>query len=160
MFSSVRNRVDVFPPLAGVGFLAFVRGHLPQAGSVFFCRRLFRRLSRLLAGWFCAFVLVSSSQSRVCVGASTVCFSCIFLRDVVTLWLKSVFVTLDHERRITLVVVPFRSCHPCFGVEPSSSYVLLWIVGPSCSWCPGSYLACHWSLTVGCLLLASSAASL
>ena len=28
----------------------------------------------------------------MCVGASTVCFSCVFLRDVVTLWVKSVFV--------------------------------------------------------------------
>ena len=53
-----------FPPLAGVGFLAFVRGHLPPAGSVF-CLSWFRRLFLLLAGWFCSFTLGSSSQSRV-----------------------------------------------------------------------------------------------
>ena len=39
----------------------------------------------------CTFALGSSSQGQVCVGASTVCFSCVFLRDVVTLWVKSIF---------------------------------------------------------------------
>ena len=46
------------------------------------------------------------SEPGVCVGVSSVCF-CVFLRDVVTLWVKSVFVTLDRERRINLVVLPF-----------------------------------------------------
>ena len=54
----------------------------------------------------------------------------------------------------------FPMLPPFFGVESSYSYVLLWIVGTSCGWWPRSYLACHWSLTVGCLLLASSAAKL
>ena len=40
--------------------------------------------------------------------ASTVSFSYVFLRDVVTLWVNSAFlVTLDHKRRFTLVVVSF-----------------------------------------------------
>ena len=59
-------------------------------------------------------------------GASTVCFF-VFLRDVVTLWVKSVFVTLDRERRITLVVVPFRCCHLFLGSSrrlPKSSFGL------------------------------------
>ena len=43
--------------------------------------------------WSCAFALGSSSQGQVCVGASTVGF-CVFLRDVVTLWVKSVFLSL------------------------------------------------------------------
>ena len=44
--------------------------------------------------WSCAFALGSSSQGQVCVGASTLCFSCVFLQDVVTLWVKSVFLSL------------------------------------------------------------------
>ena len=52
----------------------------------------------------------------------------------------------------------FLMLSPLFGVEPSSSYVLLRNVSTSGGWWPRSYLACHWSLTVGCLLLASSAA--
>ena len=40
------------------------------------------------------FALGSSSLDLVCVGASTVSFSCVFLRDVVTLWVNSVFLSL------------------------------------------------------------------
>ena len=32
-----------------------------------------------------------------------------------TLGQKCLFVTLDRERRFTLVVVPFRCCHPFLG---------------------------------------------
>ena len=72
------------------------------------------------------------------------------------------FVTLDRKRRITLVIVPFRCCHPFLGsswVKLSYSYVILRIVGTSCGWWLLSCLACRCSLTVGCLLLASSAAA-
>ena len=48
---------------------------------------------------------------------------------------------------------------PFFVVESSYSYVLRF-VGTSCGWWLHSYLACHCSLPVGCLLLASSAAKL
>ena len=108
--------------------------------------------------WSCAFVLGSSSQGKMFVGASTVCFSCVFLWDVVTLWVKSVFLSLDCERRFTLVVVPFRCCQPFLGssrrIHPSS----FGFSETSCGWWPRYYLACHLSLTLGCLLLASSAA--
>ena len=48
-------------------------------------------------------------------GASTVYFSCVFLRDVDTLWVSSVFLSLDRERRFKLVVVPFRGSQPFLG---------------------------------------------
>ena len=44
--------------------------------------------------WPSAFALDSSSQGLVCGGAPNVGFSSIFLRDVVTLWVKSVFLSL------------------------------------------------------------------
>ena len=91
--SSVCDRNEDFPSFWWVWFLTFVRGPLPQAGAVFFVLRQSRRLSLLLTGWSCAFALGSSSMALVCVGASTVYFSCVFLRDVVTLWVNSVFLS-------------------------------------------------------------------
>ena len=70
------------------------------------------------------------------------------------------FVTLDHERRITLVVVPSRCGHPFSGqvvvfIRPPSdrrNFLLLVAALLSClSFC---------YLTVDCLLLTSSAATL
>ena len=91
-------------------------------------------------------------------GASHICserrpclrFSCVFLRDEVT---------LDHERRITLVVVPSRCGHPFSGrlvvfIRPPSdrrNFLLLVAALLSC------LSICY--LTVACLL-ASSAATL
>ena len=49
---------------------------------------------------------------------------------------------------------------PFFRVELSYSYIILRIVGTSCGWWLRSCLACRCSWTVGCLLLASSAAAL
>ena len=74
--------------------LHFVRGPLPMAGAVFFGVRSSWWLSRLLSRWSCAFALGSSSMALVCVRASTVYFSCVYLRDVVTLWVNSVFLSL------------------------------------------------------------------
>ena len=54
----------------------------------------------------------------------------------------------------------FPMLSPFFVVESSYSYVLLRFVGTSCGWWPRSYLACHCSLPVGCLLLALYAARL
>ena len=48
-------------------------------------------------------------------GASTVYFSRVFLRDVATLWVNSVFLSLDRKRRFILVVVPFRCSQPFLG---------------------------------------------
>ena len=84
----------------------------------------------------------------VYVGVSSVCFSCVFLRDVVTLWVKSVFVTLDRERRITLVVLPFCGYRPLLGSvrrRLTSSFglsallvaggrALIWLVTGLCQW--------------------------
>ena len=92
--SSIRDRNEDFPSYWWIWFLSFVRGPLPQTGAVFFGLRSSRRLSLLLTGWYCVFALGSSSVDLVCVGASTVSFSCVFLRDVVTLWVNSVFLSL------------------------------------------------------------------
>ena len=93
--------------------------------------------------------------------ASTVSFSCVFLRDVVTLWVSSVFLSLlIANEGLHWWLFLFQYSHPFWGVESSHSYVLLQFVGTSCGWWPRFYLACHCTLPVGCLLLASSAASL
>ena len=108
--------------------------------------------------WSCTFALGSSSQGLMFVGASTVCFSCVFLRDVVTLWVNSVFLSLLIANEglhwwlfLSDVANPFWGRVVVFLRPPS-------ICRNFCGWWPRCYLACHWALTVGCLLLASSAA--
>ena len=73
--------------------LHFVWGPLPMAGAVFFGIRYSWWLSLLLSGCPCAFALGSSSVGLVCVRASPVS-SYVFLWDVVTLWVNSVFLSL------------------------------------------------------------------
>ena len=91
--------------------------------------------------------------------ASTVSFSYVFLRDVVTLWVNSVFLSLlIANEGLHWWLFLFRYSQPILGVESSHSYVLLQLVGTSCGWWPRFYLACHCTLPVDCLLLASSAA--
>ena len=105
--------------------------------------------------WFWAFAWGHPSLGQVCVGASHICserrhclrFSCVFLRDAVTLWVTCLFVTLDHERRITLVVVPSRCGHP-FGSSgrihmPSIGSLELLVAGGS----PG--LICCYARSLG-----------
>ena len=108
MFSSVRDRIEVFPSF-GWGWVPGLRAGSPTSGWL--CVLLpvmvpeaFPPSSRLVLRLHSGFLF---SEPGVCVGVSSVCFSCVFLRDVVTLWVKSVFVTLDRERRITLLVLPF-----------------------------------------------------
>ena len=108
--------------------------------------------------WSCAFVLGSSSQGLVCGGASNVGFSSVFLRDVVTLWVKRVFLSLLIANVGLHRWLFLSDVANSFGVESSSSSVLLRLLGTSCGWWPHYCLACHFSLTVDCLLLASSAA--
>ena len=66
----------------------------------------------------------------------------VFLRDVVTLWVNSVFLSLliTNEGLLWWLFL-FQYSHPFWGRT-------------SGGWWPRFYLACHW----GCLLLASSAA--
>ena len=73
-----------------------------------------------------------------------------------TLWVNSVFVTLDHERRFGDCFFSDIATH--IGVESSYSHVLLRFIGTSGGWWPRFYLPCHCSLPVGCLILAYSAA--
>ena len=74
--------------------LRLVQGPLPQARAVFFGMRWSWWLSLLLSGRPCAFALGSSSLALVCVWASTVSFTYVFLRDGVTLWVISVLLSL------------------------------------------------------------------
>ena len=85
--------------------------------------------------WSCAFALSSSSQGLVCVGASTVDFSCVFLRDVVTLCVKSVFLSLliAHEGFhwwlfLSDVANPFLGRVAVFLSPSSASRNSLWLV--------------------------------
>ena len=85
--------------------------------------------------WSCAFALGSSSQGQVCVGASTVGFSCVFLRDVVTLWVNSVFVSLLIANEglhwwwfLSDVANPFWGRVVVFICPPSASRIFLWLV--------------------------------
>ena len=135
--SSVRDRDEDFPSFWWVWFLTFVRGPLPQAGAVFFGLRWSRRLSLLLAGWSCAFALGSSSMDLVCVGASTVSFSCVFLRDVVTIWVNSVFLSLLIANEglhwwlcLSDVANPFWGRVIVFIRPPSDCRTFLWLVAP------------------------------
>ena len=84
--------------------------------------------------WYCAFTLSSSSQDQVCVGASTVGF-CVFLRDVVTLWVKSVFLSLLIANKglhwwlfLSDVANPFWGRVVVFIRPPSASRIFLWLV--------------------------------
>ena len=85
--------------------------------------------------WSCAFALGSSSQGQVCVRASTVCFFCVFLRDVVTLWVKSVFLSLLIANEglhwwlfLSNVANPFWVRVVVFIHPPSASRNFLWLV--------------------------------
>ena len=85
--------------------------------------------------WSCTFVLGSSSQGQVCVGASTVCFSCVFLRDVVALWVKSDFLSLLIANEglhwwlfLSDVDNPFWGRVVVFIRPPSASRNFLWLV--------------------------------
>ena len=91
--SSVRDRVEDFPSW-WVWFLALVRGPLPQAGTVFFgmvspggCPS-FSQVGPAPLPW------VPLLWTWVVWEASTISFSYVFLRDVVTLWVNSVFLSL------------------------------------------------------------------
>ena len=75
--------------------------------------------------------------------ASTVSVSYVFLRDVVTLWVHSVFLSLLIVNEGHIGDGPFRFSQPFLGVRSSYSYVLLRFVGTSCGWWPRFYLACH-----------------
>ena len=90
--------------------------------------------------------------------ASTVSFSYLFLRDVVTLWVNSVFLSLLIANEGLHWWFFFSDIATHIRVESSYSYVLIRFVGTSGGWWPRLYLACHCSLPVDCLLLAYSAA--
>ena len=77
--------------------------------------------------WSCAFALGSSSQGLVCVGASNVGFSCVFLRDVVILWVISVFLSLLIANE-GLHWWLFLSEVIVFICPPSASRNFLWLV--------------------------------
>ena len=71
----------------------------------------------------------------MCVGASTVGFSCVFLRDVVTLWVNSVFVSLLIANEglhwwlfLSDVAEPFWGRVVVFIRPPSASRIFLWLV--------------------------------
>ena len=108
MFFSVCVHIDVFPSF-GWGWVPSLCVGSPTSGWLCVLLPVMvpeavpppSRLVLLLRSGFLF------SEPGLCVGVSSVCFSCVFLRDVVTLWVKSVFVTLDRERRIILVVLPF-----------------------------------------------------
>ena len=79
---------------------------------------------------------------------------------MVTLWVNSVFLSLLIANEGYIGDCSFPIQPTLFGVESSYSYVLLRFVGTSCGWWPRFYLVCHCAWPVGCLLMASSAASL
>ena len=158
--SSVCDRNEDFPSFCWVCFLTFVRGPLPQPGAVCCRLRSSGWLSLLLAGWSCAFELGSSSLALVCVGASTVSFSCVFLRNVATLWVNSDFLSLliMNEGLLWWLFLsdganPFLGRAVVFIRPPSDCWDFLWLVA---TLLPGLFL----DFAVGCLLLASSAALL
>ena len=130
-----------------------MRGPLPQADAVFFDRVSPGGCPSFYQVGSCAFALGSSSLGLVCVGGfKRWLLLCIPSGCGHPLGQQCLFVTLDRERRFTWVVVPFRCCQPFLGSRRRlhrSSFGFSDL---------RYYLAGRLSLTVGCLLLASSAA--
>ena len=103
--SSVRDCNKDFPFSWWVWFLAFVRGPLPHAGAVF----SFSQVGPAPSLW------VPLLWTWLVWEASTVSF-CVFLRDVVTLWVNSVVLSLlIMNEGLHWWLFLFRYSHPFWG---------------------------------------------
>ena len=114
--SLVRDRDEDFPSFWWVWFLAFVRGPLPQAGAVFFGMRSpggcpsFSQVGPAPSHW------VPLLWTWLVWEASTVSFSYVFLWDVITLWVNSVFLSLlIANKGFHWWLLLFRCSHPFWG---------------------------------------------
>ena len=112
--------------------LHFVRGPLPMAGAVFFSLRWSWWLSLRLALRICTGFLFSWPGVRV---GFTVSSSYVFLRDGVTLWVNSVFLSLLIANEglhcwlfLSVLANPFWGCVVVFLRPPWVCRHFLWLV--------------------------------
>ena len=104
-----------------------------------------------LSGCPCVFALGSSSLGLVCMWASTVSSSYVFLRDGVTLWVSSVFLSLLIANEglhcwlfLSVLANPFWGCVLVFLRPPWVCRHFLWLVA---ALLPGFLLSFAWGLS-------------